>query len=349
MRLLASFALCTSLVLASAVARATEIVNGSFETGDLTGWTVQDVPDAIIPLAVFSAGEHHDGFPSFVSAPTDGARAVLHGFDGTGGSGVRIRLAQDVAVTASGTVIEFDYRAGWDLAFDSFCGACSDRIFSVAIEVAGGGAQLARIPVLTLGAQTADFDTGPRTGAIDLADFIGRTVRVSFDFSVPDDFPSGPALFQLDNVRVAPAAWVAQGAVRSVVGDRVHWRRVIGVQQAEVTVGTGAGLLTGASQPWFADPADSSAFLDRRREIVFFQVRELSLAGGNGLGTTGAFTQVRGTLICDTDGSAGGSSVLVDTPLVSLGATGSARFLGSIGALPAVCRSEPDIAFVIRP
>ena len=58
---------------------------------------------------------------------------------------------------------------------------------------------------------------------------------------------------------------------------------------------------------------------------------------------------MKGTLVCDTNGSAGGgNSVLVDTPLVDLDEDGDASFHGNVGALPAVCTSEPDIAFLIR-
>jgi len=58
---------------------------------------------------------------------------------------------------------------------------------------------------------------------------------------------------------------------------------------------------------------------------------------------------VKGTLVCDTDGSAsGGNSVLVDTPLVELDDQGNASFDGQVGSLPAACTTEPDIAFLIR-
>jgi hypothetical protein len=74
----------------------------------------------------------------------------------------------------------------------------------------------------------------------------------------------------------------------------------------------------------------------------------LVLAGGNGIGTRAATNQVKGTLVCDTDGSAGGgNSTLVDTPLVDLDAQGSAKFNGNVGVLPTAC-SDPDIAFLIR-
>jgi hypothetical protein len=56
-----------------------------------------------------------------------------------------------------------------------------------------------------------------------------------------------------------------------------------------------------------------------------------------------------GTLVCDTDGSAGGgNSVLVSTPHVFLSPQGEADFDGDLGPLPAACVSEPDIAFLVR-
>jgi hypothetical protein len=71
--------------------------------------------------------------------------------------------------------------------------------------------------------------------------------------------------------------------------------------------------------------------------------------GGPGItiGTRGPITAVRGTLVCDVDGSAsGGNSVLVNTPAVPLSATGDAEFSGHM-ELPGVCSSESDIAFLV--
>jgi hypothetical protein len=82
---------------------------------------------------------------------------------------------------------------------------------------------------------------------------------------------------------------------------------------------------------------------------VDFTTNGLAFAGGNAIGTPGTVLQVKGTLVCDTDGSAsGGNSVLVDTPLVDLDDQGDARFGGNVGPLPPVCASESDIAFLIR-
>jgi hypothetical protein len=82
---------------------------------------------------------------------------------------------------------------------------------------------------------------------------------------------------------------------------------------------------------------------------IDFGVQGLVLAAGNSIGTPGTVSQVKGTLVCDTDGSASGgaNSIVVDTPPVPLDEQGDARFVGTV-TLPAVCSTEPDIAFLIR-
>ena len=129
--------------------------------------------------------------------------------------------------------------------------------------------------------------------------------------------------------------------------DTAHWATVIGIMQAGNLVGSGTGQVQGGGQPWSTLGGNASVDLSSGR--VEFEVRGLVLAGGNSIGTPDGITQVKGTLVCDTNGSAGGgNSVLVDTPLVTLDDEGNARFHGSVGALPAVCASEPDVAFLIR-
>lgn len=128
-------------------------------------------------------------------------------------------------------------------------------------------------------------------------------------------------------------------------GYTVRWQSVIGIVQANNVVGTGTGAVTGGGAPW--STLDGRANADLAKGKISFDVHGLVLAAGNSIGTPGAVAQVKGTLVCDTDGSAGGSSVLVDTPLVDLDEQGDAQFNGKV-TLPAVCASEPDIAFLIR-
>ena len=135
----------------------------------------------------------------------------------------------------------------------------------------------------------------------------------------------------------------------------VRWERIIGIQQAFDLVGVGAGQVTGGA-PWETTEGAAQVRLTTGR--VRFAVEGLVLAVGSagggavtglGIGTAAGVTQVKGTLVCDVNGSAGGgNSVLVDTPAVSLSAQGDAQFSGNVGPLPAVCSSEPDIAFLLR-
>ena len=126
----------------------------------------------------------------------------------------------------------------------------------------------------------------------------------------------------------------------------LRWQSVIGIIQGANVVGTGTGAVTGVPGPW--STRNGHVKVDLKHSTIDFRVEGLVFAGGNFIGTPGTVVQVKGTLVCDTDGSATGNSILIDTPFVSLDEEGDARFSGSLPSLPAVCSSEPDVAFLIR-
>ena len=127
--------------------------------------------------------------------------------------------------------------------------------------------------------------------------------------------------------------------------DVLRWTSVIGIAAPNNVVGTGADAVAGGPTPW--STLDGHATVDLSKNKITFDVRGLVLAGGNSIGTPGAVAQVKGTLVCDTDGSAG-DTVLIDTALVDLSEQGEAQFNGRVGAFPAVCSTEPDVAFLVR-
>ena len=128
--------------------------------------------------------------------------------------------------------------------------------------------------------------------------------------------------------------------------DVARWQSVIGIIQGGNVVGSGTGAVTGAPGPWSAQGGHVTVDLTQGK--IQFDVRGLVFAAGNAIGNTGTVAQVRGTLVCDTNGSASaGNSILVDTPLVDLDEEGDAHFSGNV-TMPAVCATEPDIAFLIR-
>jgi hypothetical protein len=153
---------------------------------------------------------------------------------------------------------------------------------------------------------------------------------------------------QLATALVAATAAFGVSAACADNANTARWQTVAGIFQAGQLVGSGSGLVTGGGQPWLT--TGGHAVVDLRNGHVNFDVRGLVLAGGNSIGTPDGITSVEGTLVCDTNGSAnGGNSVLVDTPPVDLDASGDAQFNGElVGPVPAVCATEPDIAFLVR-
>jgi|SRR6185369_15233318 hypothetical protein len=153
---------------------------------------------------------------------------------------------------------------------------------------------------------------------------------------------------KLSGALVIFVAWLASSSNGLAIPDQViRWERIVGVIQPGNVVGSGTGAVTGGGQPWVT--TDGRASVDLATGDVRFDIEGLVLVGGNSIGTRGTITQVRGTLVCDTNGSAGGgNSVLVNTKLVDLSAQGDASLKDNIGPLPGVCLTEPDIAFLIR-
>lgn len=181
-------------VIGSCDTPANPIVNCSFETGNLAGWVAQDIADPTFALQVGGPGIDL-GYGAFVSDPTHGNYAALHGFDGAGPG--TIKLGQDVTLPPGFFSLEFLYRAGWDL---TSYGAYQNRHFVVRVEPRGGGPYpLQTTTILTANAGTAVADTGKSHGQVGLSDFAGQTVRITFAWDVPERY-SGPAFFQLDNV-----------------------------------------------------------------------------------------------------------------------------------------------------
>jgi hypothetical protein len=199
------------------------VVNGSFETGDFTGWSIKELQPASnpsLPLTVDVAGVQYpaDVFSAgfsvsldyFGSEPTDGQFAALNDFNGddpaTTGFINRRELYQDMTLPPGTTTLQFDYRAAWELFR---FGSTMDRTFGVEIEPAGGGATLLSQTILTAynGGYEEDTDNpsggGPPypPGGVDLSPFAGQDIRLKFVWNIPEP-GTGFGFFQLDNIRV---------------------------------------------------------------------------------------------------------------------------------------------------
>lgn len=134
------------------------------------------------------------------------------------------------------------------------------------------------------------------------------------------------------------------------VAQTASWKQVVGIIPAGNVVGSGTGKVPGGFLPWTT--TSGHAQVNLKTGDIEFVVRGLVFAGGSPtitIGTALPVTAVKGTLVCDNNGSAGdGNSVIVETPSVPLTETGDAKFMGNIGPLPAVCATEPDLVFLVR-
>ena len=184
------------------VAPQKQLLNSSFETGDFSNWTTSDLVDPTLINQVYTNG-YSPGNGMFTCAATDGSYSVINGFSGfTTGT---TRIAQDVFVSGSAPILTFDYRAGWDMK--DFTTATHPRTFSLTVQTNGGGSPLGSTTILTASNGTVNPDTGPLTGVVNLSAYIGTTIRICFDEVIQDAGGSaGPGFFELDNVRLLPAA-----------------------------------------------------------------------------------------------------------------------------------------------
>jgi hypothetical protein len=142
----------------------------------------------------------------------------------------------------------------------------------------------------------------------------------------------------------------------SAAAQMLQWQTILGVTQTGDQVGVGTGAVFGGA-PW--ETLGGLAIVNVKTSGVTFNVRGLILSVGSvaalgatgvPIGTPGGVTEVKGTLVCDVDGTANsGNSIDIDTPATALDAQGNAQFSGKfVSHLPALCSSGKDDAFVIR-
>jgi hypothetical protein len=138
--------------------------------------------------------------------------------------------------------------------------------------------------------------------------------------------------------------------------QELHWKRVFGIQQTFDLVGSGTGQVEGGA-PW--ETIGGSVDISLKNDKVNFSVKGLILAVGSvpslkmtglPIGTTAGVSSVRGTLVCNVDGSANsGNSVLFDTSPIGLDLQGNAHFSGSfLNAPTSLCDTLDNDAFLIR-
>jgi hypothetical protein len=212
-----------ALLFAVGAKAANVVTNGSFETGNLSGWTVSNTvsdgcPDATNDWTVLSSPSDawcYSGFdsdwPTNISA-VNGSHFADVTWDGSGDTGEFFSLMQMVTVPAAGSgTLGWSDNVSWDLTFD----ATVDRTEYVDVLASDGTTVLQSLPIQTLTADT-EGATGWVAHTLDLSAYAGETVGIRFRLTVPENF-TGPANFALDDVTLGGPNIVSVSGPRGMV------------------------------------------------------------------------------------------------------------------------------------
>lgn len=172
------------------------ILNGDFETGDLSGWTVMDIMNPFFPLGVDCSGSFTTDFSFNSITPLDGTCMAVNGFDGDGPGQITMHQTVTIPAGASAT-----FTFSWWVAYDmfNFGGSTLDRMFEVQIQPVGGGAPISIPYSFSAPAGTLNNGSGWVTVTLNLSAFAGQTFWLCFVETIPENF-TGPAQVAIDGV-----------------------------------------------------------------------------------------------------------------------------------------------------
>ncbi|MFN5877456.1 MAG: beta strand repeat-containing protein, partial [Flavobacteriales bacterium] len=163
------------------------IVNGGFESGNLTGWVAVDNPVPFLPWQVQSSFSYFN-----TVTPIEGSKCAGNGFDGNTGVA---SLSQQVTLPSSGSSI-----LSWkeNLQYNIFSGYLP-RTYEVRITNASGSI------LETLYSFTANAGISTNNAwvnqSFDVSAYNGQTVKIVFWQNIPQNY-TGPGRFALDDVRL---------------------------------------------------------------------------------------------------------------------------------------------------
>lgn len=206
------------------------LTNGSFETGDFTGWTINSTQASnyCTSWQVNSGGLTCLSLPS---APQDGIRVAMNGFDGSGGV---FTMYQDVAIPALMSArLTFMFRAQWSIPTSTNL----PRKFEVQIRDPVSNNLLETVYSFTANSGLSNQNSGWITQQIFISQFAGQTVRLYFVETIPQGF-TGPGQFEIDGIKLE--AFAPTAASVDIRGQVLNYFNR-GISKAKVTITDGSG------------------------------------------------------------------------------------------------------------
>ena len=201
-----------SLLLLPLLLKSATIINGGFETGDLTGWTFtgetqNSFNSRVLGGEFTEASAWAENFNFFTPESMEGNYSFFSGFDGPV---QEITLSQNIGVIDQfTTAVSFDVRAGWDL--DTYSANSTDVINNngivldreIKVVITDNNTQETLVSQSLFNASGGDLvlDSGFQTVGINFQNIVGHDVTMSFVQNIPQAY-TGPALIQLDNIQL---------------------------------------------------------------------------------------------------------------------------------------------------
>jgi hypothetical protein len=176
------------------------ITNGSFETGDFSGWKASTVSTGgtgtpYEPWTVSPPGfGGFDAYQILHTSPQHGTYDAWNSFDG--GGPMEFRMYQDISIP-SGVSINLSWRdrAQWNYC----CGQTQPRTYQVQLRDPATNAVLTTLYSFSTGVVSNYHETGWLTHNHDISAFAGRTVRIYFLETIPEFF-TGPGQIEFDSI-----------------------------------------------------------------------------------------------------------------------------------------------------
>jgi hypothetical protein len=225
---------------AQKVSAAELVTNGSFETGNFTGWTTVNGVNPWRNWAANGANAGGGYTPPVGTTPQDGSFDAWNGVaQNTGGA---FTMTQDIALP-SNQIPTLKWKDRYQMNLTEFCGpgsqspsiTCGTATYSVQILNTSNVVLQTIYSVTTAG--SSNTDTGWVTHSIVLNSFVGQTVRLRFMDSVTSSW-AGPGQVEIDAVSLTT---IAPTAAYVPVGGQVTNSIGVGLSGATVTITDGSG------------------------------------------------------------------------------------------------------------
>jgi len=173
------------------------VQNGSFETGDFTGWTTGTTAEPFEDWAVSVAGAGSGFFP--LTSPQAGSYDAWNGFDGDGP--MTQTMYQDITIPSTATSASLTWldRLQWDYTITET--ATQARTYDVQLLDPSDNSVLATLYSFSTGVDLVIGDSGWQAHSVDLSAFIGQIVRLHFLETIPESF-TGPGQAEFDAISI---------------------------------------------------------------------------------------------------------------------------------------------------